>query len=176
MLAVLAVGGSVNAARLRAASPQRRSTSARAFLIAIGTILALTALFAGLGAPFLDLVDVSEPGARIAAGFGLLAVGLRDLLAPPPSPAPSLPGPWAGLIPMAFPVGFTPATAAIAMAAGADLGVIVTLGATAPALAVVLAIGLAPIPAGWLASLRHLTALFAVVVAALIAVDGVRSI
>jgi small neutral amino acid transporter SnatA (MarC family) len=107
-----------------------------------GAIGALAACAAAIAAdPLLDAVDVSNPSFRTAAGAVALIAGSADLVRRPPAPAPALAGWRAALIPVAIPVVARPAVLMLAIGAGADRGVLVTAGAMAAG--VVLLIGLA---------------------------------
>jgi small neutral amino acid transporter SnatA (MarC family) len=86
-------------------------------------------VFAVLGDPLLDALDVSAPAFRTAAGVIALLAGATDLVRRPPSPEPALPGPRAALVPVAVPLVARPALLVMALGAGADQSVLVTLGA-----------------------------------------------
>ena len=89
----------------RAALPTRTPSTG---FVAIGVRLALVGVSAVVSGPLLDLVDVTGPSARIAAGIALLVVCAKDVFAPPPTAEPALAGWRAGLVPLAFPVVFSP--------------------------------------------------------------------
>ena len=99
---------------------------------------------AAAGDPLLDLLDVSEPSFRVAAGVVAALAGVADVFRRPPAPEPALPGWRAALVPVAIPVVARPALVVLALAAGAEQGVL--LSAAAMALAVALLTGLV---AGW---------------------------
>ncbi len=99
---------------------------------------------AAAGDPLLDLLDVSEPSFRVAAGVVAAVAGVVDLFRRPPAPEPALPGWRAALVPVAIPVVARPALVVLALGAGAEQGVL--LSAAAMALAVALLTGLV---AGW---------------------------
>lgn len=175
-LAVLALCGTLDPGRIKRAVPADPQYRRPALAVGLAAVVVLVAVFAWLSGPVLGALGVSEPNARIAAGIGLLVVAARDLLASAPNPEPGLTGRWAGLVPIAFPVAFTPATTAMAIASGADLGVVMTVVATTPALALVAVVGLAPIPETWLTWVSRSTALFAAIIGVVVTLDGVRAI
>jgi small neutral amino acid transporter SnatA (MarC family) len=109
---------------------------------AVGGLLVCAAATAGDS--LLEALDVSEPSFRIAAGVVAAIAGAADLLRRPPPPDPALAGWRAALIPVAIPVVARPALLVLALGAGADRGVLVSAGAMA--LGIALLIGLAR---GW---------------------------
>ncbi len=131
-LLILAMTAAANPFRAVAARPTDTTTATVA--AATATTLVLVGLCAAGSGPFLDLIDLSGPSARIAAGIALLVVALRDVFLAPPSPSPAPAGPVAGVVPLAFPVVFTPALALLAVAGGAERGVGPTVLAGAIAL------------------------------------------
>ncbi len=131
-LFVLAMVAAANPFRALSAQPPDPSVGVRSAAIAV--CLLLTGLAATLADPFLELVDVTGSSARIAAGVALVAVSLKDLLARPPTAEPALRGWRAGIIPLAFPVIFSPAVALLAVAGSADRGVAFVMLGTALAL------------------------------------------
>ena len=86
---------------------------------------------AAAGGPLLDALDVSEPSFRIAAGIVAGLAGAADLVRPPPPPEPALAGWRAALVPVAIPVVARPALLVLALSAGADRDVLVSVGAMA---------------------------------------------
>jgi small neutral amino acid transporter SnatA (MarC family) len=109
---------------------------------AIGGLVVCAA--AALGDPLLDALGVSEPSFRIAAGVVAGIAGAADLFRRPPPAEPALAGWRAALVPVAIPVVARPALLVLALGAGADSGVLVSVGAMA--VAVALQTGLV---AGW---------------------------
>ena len=110
-----------------------------------GAIGAVAACAAAIAAdPLLDAVDVSSPSFRIAAGAVAAIAGIADLFRRPPSPEPALAGRLAALIPVAIVAVARPALLMLALGAGSDHGVIVTAGAMAAG--VVLLVGLVAAP------------------------------
>jgi small neutral amino acid transporter SnatA (MarC family) len=90
--------------------------------------------------PLLDAIDVSEPSFRTAAGIVAILAGAADLLRRPPKPEPALEGRRAALVPVAIPLVARPALLVLAMGAGADRNVLLTAGAMA--LGIALLVGL----------------------------------
>ena len=84
---------------------------------------------AALADPLLDALDISEPSFRTAAGIIALIAGVADLFRRPPPPEPSLPGRRAAFVPVAIPVVGRPALLLLAIGAGADRGLLVSVGA-----------------------------------------------
>jgi small neutral amino acid transporter SnatA (MarC family) len=99
---------------------------------------------AAAGGPLLDLLDVSDPSFRLAAGTVAGLAGAADLFRRPPAPEPALAGWRAALIPVAIPVVARPALVVLALGAGAEQGVLPSAGAIA--IGIALSSGLA---AGW---------------------------
>jgi small neutral amino acid transporter SnatA (MarC family) len=94
---------------------------------AAGGLFALAA--SALAPPLLDAVDVSDPAFRVAAGIVAVVAGVWDLLRRPPGPEPALSGRRAALVPVAWPLVARPALLILALAAGADRGVLPTAAA-----------------------------------------------
>jgi small neutral amino acid transporter SnatA (MarC family) len=88
-----------------------------------------------VGDALLDAIDVSAPAFRTAAGVVAVLAGGVDFFRRPPAPEPALAGRRAALVPVAFPLVARPALLVMALGAGADAGVLVTLGAMATAVA-----------------------------------------
>jgi small neutral amino acid transporter SnatA (MarC family) len=95
---------------------------------------------AALADPLLDALDVSEPSFRTAAGIVAVLAGAADLFRRPPPPEPALAGRGAALVPVAIPLVARPALLVLALGAGADKNVLLTAGAMA--LGIALLIGL----------------------------------
>jgi small neutral amino acid transporter SnatA (MarC family) len=85
---------------------------------ALGGLVVLVAVLAA--DPLLDLLDVSEPSFRLAAGIVAAVAGAADLFRRPPAPEPALPGWRAALVPIAIPAVARPALLVLALGAGAD--------------------------------------------------------
>ena len=109
---------------------------------AIGGLAVVAA--AAVADPLLDALDVSEPSFRVAAGIVAGLAGVIDLFTRPPRPEPALAGRGAALVPVAIPAAARPALVVVAVGAGADQGVLVTLAAMAAGVALLTA--LTPLP------------------------------
>ena len=90
---------------------------------------------AAAGDPLLDALDVSEASFRLAAGIVAAVAGIADLFRRPPSPEPALPGWRAAVIPVAIPAVARPALLVMAVGAGADRSLLVTVAAMVAAVA-----------------------------------------
>ena len=100
---------------------------------AVGGLMVCAA--AALGAPLLGWLDVSDPSFRIAAGAVAVLGGIADLFRRPPPSEPALAGWRAALVPVAIPLVARPVLLVMALAAGADKGVLVAAGSMAIAVA-----------------------------------------
>ncbi|MEM7140635.1 MAG: hypothetical protein AAF548_06330 [Actinomycetota bacterium] len=169
-LIALAFAVSLNPFRAAAATPDDDRRGAVG--LALVATLALVTAVGWLAGPILDAVGVTGASARIAAGIAMLAIALRDVVTAP-SAEPALPGIRAGLVPLAFPVLFTPAVAMLAIAAADDRGV---LAASAMALPGLVLVGIAAVVGLGRRSLVALGGGLAAVVAALVVLDGVYAI
>jgi len=105
---------------------------------AIGGLAAC--LVAAAGDLLLDALDVSAPAFRTAAGVVAVLAGTTDLIRRPPAPEPALAGRAAALVPVAIPLVARPALLVIAIGAGADSGVLVSVGAMAVGVALLTAL------------------------------------
>jgi small neutral amino acid transporter SnatA (MarC family) len=136
--------------------------------------------FAAVAGPLLDALDVSDPSFRIAAGVVGVVAGAADLVRRPPRPDPALPGWRAALVPVAIPVVLRPALLVLALAAGADAGVLVTAGAMAFGVALLTGLAAAcPIDGASGRALRWASRLLAaalVACAVLLVVDGLFAV
>jgi small neutral amino acid transporter SnatA (MarC family) len=148
-------------------------------LVAVGGALGGLAICVAalLADPLLDLLDVSDPSLRTAAGFVAVIAGAVDVIRRPPRPDPAPPGRRAALVPVAFPLVARPTLLVMALSAGADRGVAVTAAAMVAGVAV-----LAAIASSWLVdrprggALRWTARLLAAVligVGVLLALDGI---
>jgi small neutral amino acid transporter SnatA (MarC family) len=138
-----------------------------------GAVVVLAVALAGDS--LLDVLDVSDPAARIAAGAVALIAGAADLVRRPPSPDPALPGWQAALVPVAVPLTLRPALILLGISAHADRGQGVVVAALAAAVAVlILAVGPTDGARGravrWAA---RVTAAALVATSVLLVVDGV---
>jgi small neutral amino acid transporter SnatA (MarC family) len=130
----------LNPARAAFGIPRRGSPPPSAGrLVAIGGAIGglVVCVVAALADPLLDALDVSEPSFRAAAGIVAVIAGVADLFRRPPPPEPSLPGWRAALVPVAVPVVMRPALVVLALGAGADQDLLVSVGAMALAIALV---------------------------------------
>lgn len=172
-LLVLGFLTALNPMRAAAAAPARDRPG-----IGLGTATATLAgitLAAALADPVLDLVGVTGASARIAAGIAMLAVALKDIAVAPPAPEPAFSGRLAALVPLAFPVLFTPAVALLAIAGSADRGVALVVSSSLPGLAAVVG----AVVVGGALGRRRAVALggtAAAAVAAVTTLDGVYAI
>jgi len=124
----------LNPARAAFAVPRAgRSPRAVANVALVGGAIGglFVCVVAAVGDPLLDALDVSEPSFRVAAGIVATLAGVADLFRRPPPPEPALAGRRAALIPVAIPVVARPALLVVALGAGADQGVLVSAGAMA---------------------------------------------
>jgi small neutral amino acid transporter SnatA (MarC family) len=113
----------------RAARSSREVAGLAALGGAIGGLVVCAA--AAVGDALLDALDVSAPAFRTAAGIVAVLAGATDLFRRPPRPEPALAGRRAALVPVAIPVVARPALLVMALGAGADHGVLVSVGAIA---------------------------------------------
>jgi small neutral amino acid transporter SnatA (MarC family) len=140
----LALVLALNPARAAFGVPRSgRSPREVAWLCVVGGAIGGLAVcvLAVLGDPVLDLLDVSAPAFRTAAGVIALLAGGFDLFRRPPSPEPALPGRRAALVPVAVPLVARPTLLVMALGAGADQGVLVAVGAMAIGVAALTALG-----------------------------------
>jgi small neutral amino acid transporter SnatA (MarC family) len=107
-----------NPARVHDRLPARQVAIVGASLTA-AAYLALAGIAGGL----LEAIDVSAPTMGVAAGLVLIAGGVRDLLAGPPSAEPALPGWGAALVPVALPMLARPHVGVLALSVGASDGI-----------------------------------------------------
>ena len=106
--------------------------------------------------------------------------GATDLIRRPPAPEPALAGRAAALVPVAIPLVARPALLVIAIGAGADSGVLVSVGAMAVGVALLTALAARCPTAGPVGRvLRWAVSVLAVglvTCGVLLAVDGVLSV
>ena len=179
----LALVLALNPARAAFGIPRAgRSSREVAWLCAAGGAIGGLAVcvFAALGDPVLDTLDVSTPAFRTAAGAIALFAGVVDLVRRPPPPEPALTGRRAALVPVALPLVARPTLLVMALGAGADQGAIVAVGAMAVGVAVLA--GLAarvPVDGPEGRVVRWLTRVGAaglIACGVLLAIDGVLSV
>jgi small neutral amino acid transporter SnatA (MarC family) len=119
-----------------------RSPRTVACAAAVGGVsggLAVCAAAAAAG-PLLEALDVSEPSFRLAAGIIAAGAGAADLLRRPPPPEPALAGWRAALVPVTIPIVARPALVVLALGAGADRDLLVSVGAMAIGIATLIAL------------------------------------
>ncbi len=128
-----------------------RGTRLRVVGIGAAVAAAVAIVLALVADDVLDALDVTSPTFRLGAGVVIAATGVRSaLIAPKPWAEGLRGGRLSMLVPVAFPVLFTPELAVASVSYSADRGT----GATVVAIAVALAVfaGLAVTGAGWSAS------------------------
>jgi small neutral amino acid transporter SnatA (MarC family) len=173
----------LNPARAAFAVPRaERSRPAAVELAALGGAAgaALVCLAAAAGAPLLDALDVSDPSFRFAAGVLAVLLGAVDVFRRPPAPEPALAGRRAALIPVAIPAVARPGLLVLALGAGADRGVLVSVAAMAVGVALLTAlVARAPTEGPGGRALRWGSRLLAaglVACGALLTIDGVLDV
>jgi small neutral amino acid transporter SnatA (MarC family) len=140
---ILVLVAALNPARAVFGIPRReRSPRGSVGLAALGGAVGglIVCATAALGDPLLDLLDVSDPSFRIAAGAVAVLGGIGDLFRRPPPPEPALAGWGAAFVPVAIPVMARPVLLVLALAAGADRSVLVAIGSMAIAVALLSAL------------------------------------
>jgi small neutral amino acid transporter SnatA (MarC family) len=131
------------------------------------------------GDRLLDLLDVSDPAARIAVGAVAAIAGGADVVRRPPSPEPALAGWGAALVPVAVPLVLRPALILAGVSAHADRGTGVVVAALAVAVTALSAAATAPTSGASGRALRwaaRLTAAVLVATSVLLVVDGVLDV
>ena len=174
-LAILAFVAAINPGRSSSAAPllpARRRTASNVFGVAILVGVTTAATLSG---PIVGALGVSDPNARIAAGIGLLVVGAHALFSAAPDAEPSLSGPLAGLVPLAFPLWLNPAAVALAVAVGAEAGVARCVLAALPAV-VIAGVAVRLGPRRWSSMVDRWSGPAGTVLGVVIVLDGVRSI
>lgn len=146
LLWLIALVAALNPARAAFGIPGTRGSPSAFGLAALGGLLGGLAVCAAaaLGGSVLDLLDVSEPSFRIAAGAVAALGGVADLFRRPPEPEPALAGWRAALVPVAIPLVARPVLLVMALGAGADRSALVAAGSMAIAVAL-----LGGLTAGW---------------------------
>ena len=99
----------------------------------------------GVASSMDDAVGAITMLAAVVAGIAIVAVACRDLFGSVPAPTPGFDGARAGLVPVAFPTMLTPGVVLLAVAVGADRGVVAAVGVIAVAAAVAL-VGFVTLP------------------------------
>ena len=179
----LALVLALNPARAAFGIPRAgRSSREVAWLCAAGGAIGGLAvcLFAALGDPVLDTLDVSTPAFRTAAGAIALVAGVVDLVRRPPPPEPALPGRRAALVPVALPLVARPTLLVMALGAGADQIALVAVGSMAIGIAILTPLAARATmdgPKGHaLAWLARLFAAGLIACGVLLTIDGVLSV
>jgi small neutral amino acid transporter SnatA (MarC family) len=127
-----------------------RSAREAAGLAAAGGLVGGLAVCAAAAVadPLLDVLDVSDPSFRTAAGIVAVLAGVSDLFRRPPKPEPALAGRRAALVPVAIPMVARPALLVLALGAGADHDALLTAAAMALGVALLTALTAAWSPDG----------------------------
>jgi small neutral amino acid transporter SnatA (MarC family) len=135
---------------------------------------------AAAGGPLLELLDVSDPSFRTAAGVVAALAGAIDVFRRPPPPGPALAGWRAALVPVAIPAVARPALLVVALGAGADQGVLIPAAAMAAGAALLVAlVAKAPTEDTGDRVLRWVSRLLAVALVAggaILALDGIMDV
>ena len=170
MSALVAFLVAVNPPVIAASLP--RSVSMRAIAIAAALAAALVLVAAGLSQPLLDLLDVSAPTFRVAAGVVLAVAGLRWVVVGARQQDDEDPQGWALVTRFV-----TPQLVAVAITFGVDDGVITAglAGAVALGAAVVASFGRGRGVLWWSWSAR-LVGLAGLAVGLALVVDGVKTV
>jgi len=182
LLVALAAFSAVNPARVAASIPPTERTGLRLIIGSAGLAAVAVVAMAAFSGPLINSIGVSASSAIIAAGVALLVVGVRDSVIAPPTLEVWPRWPLAALVPVFFPTIFTPALALIAVAAGADRGLVVGSLATMVGVGVSLGASLLIVRSGRVGNGRGLRAvgsvagLIAVTAGVLVATRGVMSI
>jgi small neutral amino acid transporter SnatA (MarC family) len=167
VFAFMAYVAAVNPPRLRIGLPESHGRARFTPLLAgSALVFVITAALA-----------LSAESWRMASGIIVGLVGARVLVAPQRADEPVLDGWGAALVPVAFPLLFTPQLAALAVLFGGTESAAVAVGMLALALGVAVAVGMMrrTREALWLASARFFGALL-IVVAVLEVVEGIRDV
>lgn len=168
---VLAFVVIMNIARIRRALPEHGSTGrVRLDVVAAGALIVvgLAALLAVFGDELLEALDISGASFRLAAGAVMAVAAIRVLVSPQAATEPILAGPRAALVPVAFPLLFTPELAVLSVAAITETTIAATVGALAVAMVPTLAGSFLPTSG----TVGRLLASFARVLAAVLGVLG----
>jgi small neutral amino acid transporter SnatA (MarC family) len=130
---LIALVAALNPARAAFGIPSNRGSPSALGLAALGGLVGGVGVcaVAALGGPLLDLLDVSEPSFRIAAGALAALGGIADLFRRPPGPEPALAGWRAALVPVAIPLVARPVLLVMALGAGADSSALLAAGSMA---------------------------------------------
>ena len=129
---------------LGATNPIRRRrclsvTDRRQVLVGAAAALLAYVGLALLGASIRDVLDVSTPNVRVAAGLVLVVVGLHAVVAPLPAAQETTTARNSWLVPVLFPVLLRPDLSLVAFAADRTSGVVTVCVSAGVALAAVVA-------------------------------------
>lgn len=176
LLVLLAAVVALNPLRAAAVVPADLVVRRDAVIIGVCSVIALVVGVAVVSGPVLDSLSITGSSSRIAAGVALVITSLRDVFAPVPNAEPALPGRRSGFVPLAFPTLFTPAVAALALAAGHERGVLLASVGVLPAVLLAGAVALVLGPGRSPRSLLSSVGLAGVVLGALVTLDGIYAI
>ncbi len=127
-----------------------------------------------LADPLADAIDISAPTIRIAVGLLLVVTGVLTVALPSPPPTPASRHP--AVVPVAFPVLFTPGLAFLGVSGSLDRSALVAALVLLVALATVPLLALVAIPERVRRGLARFVAGALVVAGVAVLVDGVFDI
>lgn len=184
--------GVVVIATWAAANPARRVVESNGgpppwSLIVVAITLCMIAATSG---PLLDVLEISPPNARIAAGLTLAILCLVQLIRPPRAASGTNPPEQGGrpaqatrqgwLVPLAFPILLRPELLLVALSGGRDHGLLPVVAATIAALAATYLLGRSgengQLSPGLIRGLAALGSALGVLAAVDLILDGVLSI
>ena len=168
----------VNPARLRPALPERSGRARWAPMLGGAAVtLFVGFLLVAISTDLLDALEITPETWRIAAGAVATVVALRVLAVPGRAEEPQLKGPWAALVPVAFPLMITPELIALVSIFGATEPATRSVGGLIVAIAVGAATGTLVVrrPSLWLAGARLLATVLILGGLAMI-VEGIRDV
>ena len=178
VFAFIAYLAAVNPPRLRIGLPEADGRARFGPLLA-GSVLVfvITAALALTAESLLEWFQITPESWRMASGIIVGLVGARVLVAPQRAEEPVLDGWGAALVPVAFPLLFTPQLATLAVLFGGTESSSVAVGMLALAMVVAVGVGMMrrTRDALWLASARFFGALL-IIVAVLEVVEGIRDV
>jgi small neutral amino acid transporter SnatA (MarC family) len=145
----------------------------------VGTVLVvgMSALIVAVSTDLLDALDITPETWRIAAGIVVGIAGIRVLALPQRAEEPELQGMWRALVPVAFPLLFTPELVALVTIYGSTESAGHAIAGVAVAAALGLATGVLVLrrPSLWLATARFLGAVLILGGIALV-IEGIRDV
>lgn len=178
VFAFIAYLAAVNPPRLRIGLPEAGGRARLGPLLAgSALVFVITAALALSAETVLEWFQITPESWRMASGIIVGLVGARVLIAPQRADEPVLDGWGAALVPVAFPLLFTPQLAALAVLFGGTESTGVAVGMLALAMVVAVAVGMMrrTRDALWLASARFFGAVL-IIVAVLEVVEGIRDV